>query len=207
MARLEFWYDLASNYSYLSAMRIDQLAATAKVDIEWRPFLLGPVFKEQGWNTSPFNIYPAKGAYMKRDMQRIAVQRGLRFQLPEPFPARSLLATRLALLEEADDWTRNFCKSVFIAEFALGEDISNPDILSNILVKLGVETAEALATAQSPALKKRLREHTAEAIKKGVFGAPSFITEDGELFWGDDRLEQALAWQSNQSTYSLKEKE
>ena len=207
MARLEFWYDLASNYSYLSAMRIDQLAAIAGVNIEWRPFLLGPVFKQQGWNTSPFNIYPAKGAYMKRDMRRIATQRDLSFQLPEPFPAQSLLATRLALLKETADWTRSFSKSVFIAEFSLGEDISNPDILGNILVKLGVETAEAFSAAQSPTLKKKLREHTTEAIGKGIFGAPSFITEDGELFWGDDRLEQALAWQSTQSKYSLKGKD
>ena len=202
MARLEFWYDLASNYSYLSAMRIDQLAAAAQVDVQWRPFLLGPIFKEQGWDTSPFNIYSAKGEYMKRDMQRIATQLGLRFHLPKPFPAHSLLATRLALVREVDNWTQHFSKAVFEAEFAQGKDISNQDILSSILENLDVDPAAALTVAQSPIVKQKLRKHTAEAIDKGIFGAPSFITEGGELFWGDDRLEQALNWQSSQSTHS-----
>ena len=75
----------ASTYSYLSAMRIEELAAKAGVEIVWKPFLLGPIFKGQGWDTSPFNLYPAKGKYMVRDMERIAEARGLKFRLPDPF--------------------------------------------------------------------------------------------------------------------------
>ena len=66
--KLEFWYEFASTYSYPAAMGIEALAETAGVEVVWRPFLLGPIFGEQGWNDSPFNIYPAKGRYMWRDM-------------------------------------------------------------------------------------------------------------------------------------------
>ena len=96
MPRLEFWYDLASTYSYLSAMRIEAMAAKPGVDLEWRPFLLGPIFKAQGWTSSPFNLYPVKGQYMVRDITRIAADRGIPFVMPEPFPAHSLLAVRIA---------------------------------------------------------------------------------------------------------------
>ena len=75
MARISFWYDFASTYSYLAAMRIDSLAAAAGVEVAWRPFLLGPIFKAQGWDSSPFNIYPAKGRHMVRDLERTAAAR------------------------------------------------------------------------------------------------------------------------------------
>ena len=75
MSKLEFWYDFGSTYSYLTAMRIDRLAAASGIDVVWRPFLLGPIFKAQGWATSPFNVYPAKGRYMVRDIERIAAAR------------------------------------------------------------------------------------------------------------------------------------
>jgi 2-hydroxychromene-2-carboxylate isomerase len=96
-ARLEFWYDFASTYSYLSAMRIEALAARAGVEVLWKPLLLGPIFRAQGWDNSPFKIYPAKGRYMVRDMERLAAARGLLFKLPWPFPQNSLHAARLAL--------------------------------------------------------------------------------------------------------------
>ncbi len=71
MPTLDFWFDFASTYSYPAAMRIGPLAAAAGVSLRWRPFLLGPIFKDQGWETSPFNLYPAKGRYMWRDLERI----------------------------------------------------------------------------------------------------------------------------------------
>ena len=194
MPRLEFWYDLASNYSYLSAVRIEAMAARAGVELAWRPFLLGPIFKAQGWSTSPFNLYPAKGRNMVRDMQRICQDRGLTFTLPKPFPAHSLTAVRVAHAGEAEGWAPRFSRAAFEAAFARGEDIADGGVLSQILAGLGLDAPAVMARAGSEAAKEGLKARTAEAQARGIYGAPSFITDHGELFWGDDRLEQALRW-------------
>jgi len=194
MPRLEFWYEFASNYSYLSVMRISDLAQQAGVEVIWKPFLLGPIFKAQGWDTSPFNLYPAKGRYMIRDMQRITASRGLPFVMPPTFPANGLKAARLALIGADEGWIEPVTKAIFEAEFGRGEDIAQPAVLEKALAGLGLDAASLMARAEDPAIKQRLKDQTAEAQSRGIFGAPSFITEDGELFWGDDRLEQALAW-------------
>lgn len=194
MRRLEFWFDFASTYTYLSAMRIEALAAAAGVALVWRPFLLGPIFAAQGWRTSPFNVYPAKGRYMARDIERIAAGRGLAFRLPEPFPAASLLAARVALVGEQQGWIASYTRAVLSAEFAEGADISDAAVLAGLLGTLGIDPSPALEQAQGDTIKQRLRRMTDEAVQMGIFGAPSFLTEDRELFWGDDRLEAALAW-------------
>ena len=192
MPRVTFWYEFASTYSYLTAMRIEAVARATGVEVARQPFLLGPIFKAQGWTTSPFNIYPAKGRYMVRDVARIAQDRGLAFSMPDPFPANSLRAARLALLGREDGWVAAFSKAVYQAEFAQGADISSPAVLEAILAKLGLDASALLARSSAPERKAHLRAITAEAEQRGIFGAPSFVTEDGELFWGDDRLEAAL---------------
>lgn len=194
MTTIEYWYEFASTYSYLSVMRIEAAAQAAGVEIAWRPFLLGPIFKAQGWDTSPFNVYPAKGRYMVRDIERIATARGLVFRMPETFPANGLEAARIALAGAAAGWCPDFTRAVFAAQFSRGEDISRPELLTSILASLGLDPVQVLATSSSDANKQALRSQTEIAVKRGVFGAPSFTTADGELFWGDDRLEQALAW-------------
>jgi 2-hydroxychromene-2-carboxylate isomerase len=194
MPRLEFWYEFASNYSYLSVMRISGLAKQAGVEVTWLPFLLGPIFKSQGWDTSPFNLYPVKGRYMIRDMQRLAESRGLPFVMPPTFPANGLKAARLALIGADEGWIEPFTRAIFEAEFGRGEDIAQPAVIEKALSGLGLDSASLLVRAEEPEIKQRLKDQTAEASSRGIFGAPSFITEDGELFWGDDRLEQALAW-------------
>ncbi len=194
MPQLEFWYEFASNYSYLSAMRIAELARAAEVTLVWRPFLLGPIFKSQGWDTSPFNLFPAKGRHMVRDMERIAEARGLNFVMPKPFPANGLPAARVAYLGQAEAWVGPFTAAVFEAEFGRGEDISDTAVLEKILTEIGVDASAALGRSREQVVKDGLRQQTAWAQEIGIFGAPTFTTADGELFWGDDRLEQALAW-------------
>lgn len=194
MPRLEFWYEFASNYSYLSAMRISEMARVAGVEVVWRPFLLGPIFKAQGWETSPFNLYPAKGRYMVRDMQRLAADRGLPFVVPPTFPANGLKAARLALIGADEGWIEPFTRQVFETEFGRGADISDERTIAEILTGLGLDATRLLERAEDPAIKQRLKDQTAEAASRGIFGAPSFVTEAGELFWGDDRLDQAIGW-------------
>ena len=195
MARLTFWFDFASTYSYLSAMRIGPLSRARGIEITWQPFLLGPIFKAQGWENSPFNIYPAKGRYMWRDMERQVDRLGLpRLARPEPFPQHSVLAARVALIGLDAGWGEAFCRAVFAAEFVEGRAISEPGTLAPILADLGADSDAVLAQTQEPEVKEKLRAATSLAGQLGLFGAPSFTTEDGEIFWGNDRLEEALDW-------------
>lgn len=192
--RLEFFYEFASTYSYLSALRIAELGRAAGVEIVWRPFLLGPIFAAQGWNTSPFNLYPAKGRYMVRDIERIAKARGRTFVMPQTFPANGLNAARIALCGDEAGWICDFTRRVYEAQFEHRADISNLDVLVSILQGMGLDADGVLAQSRSDAIKNRLRAQSQRASELGLFGAPTFVTADEELFWGDDRLEQALAW-------------
>jgi len=196
MTTLTFWYDFASTYSYLSAMRVRALAKAAGATVVWRPFLLGPVFKAQGLTTSPFNVYPAKGRYMVRDIERLASQRTIPFRMPARFPADSLLAARLALVAEAAGCIAPFSEAVFQAGFGAGHDIADPDVMAAAWRQGGAAAAfdRAMEAAHSTEIKQRLRTQTEAAVSLGIFGAPTFVTADGELFWGDDRLAIACDW-------------
>lgn len=194
---LDFWYEFASTYSYPAAMRIGNLAEAAGVDVRWRPFLLGPIFAEQGWSTSPFNLHLAKGRYMWRDLERICASRGLAFRRPDPFPQNSLLAARVATALDGES-RREFSRAVYAAEFAAGSSIADPACIAVILEGLG-ESAGLIERAATEPVKSELRNSVEEAKRLGIFGAPTFVTADGELFWGDDRLEAALDWAVTQA--------
>jgi len=191
MAALEFWYEFASTYSYPAAMRIQGLAEDAGVSVRWRPFLLGPIFAAQGWNDSPFNIYPAKGRYMWCDLERICEAHDIPLvQPPARFPQNGLKAARIALTL-GDARIADFSRAVYTANFAQQKDISHDATLAGILARLGIDADAALAAAHAPENKEKLKNQTEEAMGRGIFGAPSFIVGD-ELFWGNDRLAEAI---------------
>ncbi|MEJ8476393.1 2-hydroxychromene-2-carboxylate isomerase [Roseibium algae] len=189
---LHFWFDFASTYSYLSAMRIETVARDRSVNVVWHPFLLGPIFRKQGLETSPFNIIPAKGRYMWRDMERQCEVLGLPLVQPDPFPQNSLFAARLAHVGRHEPWIGAFVRAVFYAEFGGGLDISDPALLAGMLMEAGADAKATLAKAESMDIKIGLRAAVSEAETQGIFGAPSFVTSSGELFWGHDRMEEAL---------------
>jgi 2-hydroxychromene-2-carboxylate isomerase len=199
LPELEFWYDFASTYSYPAALRIEALAAAAGVSVSWRPFLLGPLFKRQGWNDSPFNLYPARGRYMWRDLERLCARNGLPFLRPSSFPRNSLLAARVACLVETEAVLPALTRALFLANFADDREIGDPEVVGRVLDELRAEipglqdTARLLARAVEGENKERLRARTEAAWDQGLFGAPSFVVE-GELFWGQDRMAEALAW-------------
>jgi 2-hydroxychromene-2-carboxylate isomerase len=193
---LEYWYEFGSTYSYPATMRVERLAKAAGVEVRWKPFLLGPIFASQGWKDSPFNLYPVKGKYMWRDLERICAREGLPLPLPAlRFPQNGLKAARIALVGVAAGWTPAFSRGVFTASFAEQRDIADGAVLAEILgtLDVGLDVAATVALAGGPENKAALRAQTEEAVAKGIFGAPSMVVGE-ELFWGNDRLEEAFAW-------------
>lgn len=201
---IDFWFEFGSTYSYPAAMRIECLACERGISVSWRPFLLGPIFREQGWNDSPFNLYPAMGRYMWRDLERICKTLHLPFRRPSTFPRNGLLAARVACRYSAAPWLPGFVRAVYRANFVEDLDISSPATIERCLASAGEDTTAALKEAQSPESKIRLREQTKEAVRLGIFGAPSFLVGQ-ELFWGNDRMEDALSWAVEHSMLTIPE--
>jgi 2-hydroxychromene-2-carboxylate isomerase len=131
---------------------------------------------------------------MWRDLERICADLSLPFRRPEPFPQNSLIGARVALVGLAETWGEEFCEALYRAQFGQGRRIDDRATIADVLAGLNIDSAPVLATSQSDEVKAELRARTEEAGRLGVFGAPSFITADGELFWGNDRLERALLW-------------
>ncbi len=190
---IEFWFDFGSNYSYLSVMRIEALAAERGVLVRWRPFLLGPIFRGLGFDNSPFVLQKQKGAYVWKDMERQCRKYGLALTLPTTFPRAALLAMRVALFGDDQSWIAAYCRQIMQMNFVQDRDIGSIDVVSEVLNELGLPAQQIIADAQSDANKLRLREQTEAAATRGIFGAPTFLVGD-EMFWGNDRLEDALAF-------------
>ena len=191
---LDFWHEFASTYSYIAAMRVEAAAAARGVDVAWRPFLLAPIFGAQGLTDSPFNIYADKGRYMWRDMARLCDDYGLAFHRPSQFPRNGLLAARVATVGVREGWGPAFIRGVYEANFVHDRDISDAATLVPLVIAAGGDVERAFADAATDETKTALRRQTDDAQSRGVFGAPTFTTADGELFWGHDRLDHALAW-------------
>ena len=195
MPTLQFWFEFASTYSYLSAWRVEREARACGIDVEWRAFLLAPIFGAQGWKDSPFNIYPVKGRYMWRDMDRLCAELGLPMKRPSVFPRNGLTAARVVVAAQGAAWVPDFVRAVYRANFGEDREISKPEVVAEILSAQGLDAKEWLERASLTETKDALREQTERAIAHGIFGAPSFTVDD-ELFWGNDRLAQALEFAS-----------
>ena len=191
MREIEFWFEFGSNYSYLSVMRIEAAAAQRGVTVRWKPFLLGPIFRSLGWSTSPFVLQKAKGDYVWIDMARHCQKHGLPWQRPTEFPRSALLPLRVALVGAEQPWIGAYCRRIMSLNFAEDRAIDDPIIVAEVLMQLGLDAQTILDEAQSDANKLKLRQQTEAAQAKGIFGAPTFFVGD-EMFWGDDRLDDAL---------------
>lgn len=192
MNSLEFWFEFPRTCSYPAAMRIEDAARRAGVQRAWRPFLLGPIFKAQGWNDFPFDIYPAKGRYMWRDMERVCAARGLPLRRPSQCPRNGLLAARLAGCFRTEPWWPELVRQIYLANFAHDRGISDRSVLEAALASAG-QPGSLLEMADSAEARARLRAETEHAQALGVLGAPTFVIGT-ELFWGNNRLEEAVAW-------------
>ncbi|MCB1894639.1 MAG: 2-hydroxychromene-2-carboxylate isomerase [Zoogloeaceae bacterium] len=189
---VEFWFDFGSNYSYISTMRIEAAASRSGLQVRWRPFLLGPIFRSFGWESSPFVLQQAKGEYVWQDMVRECRKAGIAWRRPSVFPRPAVLPLRVALVGAEQPWIGAYCRRVMSLNFAEDRDIDSVDAVASVLHQLGLEVRDVLAAAQSDANKRKLREQTEAAMALKIFGAPTFLVGD-EMFWGNDRLDDAIA--------------
>ena len=189
--QVEVWFEFSSPYSYLTLMRAGPALAEAGLAPAWRPFLLGPILKRRGFGTSPFVLDPLRGEHMWRDVQRRAALFGLPFRRPARFPLNGLTAARVMTAALAEPWAGDFARAIGHAAFAGGEDIADPVVISGVLEALGKDAGQWLARARDAETRAALRARTEQAAGHGIFGAPTFRV-GGEIFWGDDRLEEAI---------------
>jgi 2-hydroxychromene-2-carboxylate isomerase len=188
---LDIWFEFGSTYSYLSVMRIDDLAARHGVFVRWRPFMLGPIFKELGWQGSPFLEQKEKLAYMWKDMAQQSRKYELPWRQPSVFPRAAVLPLRVALVAADEAWVSEFCRAMMLKNFADDEDIASTDVVRGVLLALGLQADAIIENAQAEPNKLALRHQTERARALGIFGGPTFFAGD-EMFWGNDRLEDAM---------------
>ncbi len=190
---VDFYFDYSSPYGYIAAMKIDDLAAKHGRGVDWKPILLGAVFKVTG--AQPLPTLPLKGDYAKRDITRSARFHGIAIRYPSKFPIASQAPARAFywLNDRDPGLARQLAKTLYQAYFVDDRDISSPDATADVAATLGLERDEVLAAISDPAIKERLKSEVDAAIKRGVFGSP-FIVIDGEPFWGVDRFDQIERW-------------
>jgi 2-hydroxychromene-2-carboxylate isomerase len=192
-APLTFYFDFTSPYGYLAAQRVDTIAARHGRGVDWRPFLLGIVFKETG--TGPLLDVPVKGSYARLDIERCARMIGVPFIWPEAFPFSAVAASRAYywLAERDRDAAKALARALYKAAFGEGRDISKPEAVADVAAELGHDREEVRQALQDPAVKDRLKREVDAAIEAGAFGSP-YILVDGEPFWGHDRLDHVDKW-------------
>jgi 2-hydroxychromene-2-carboxylate isomerase len=190
---IDFYFDYSSPYGYFAAMKIDDLAAKYGRSVNWKPILLGAVFKVTG--AQPLPTLPLKGDYAKRDMARSARFHGIKFKYPSKLPIASQAPARAFYWVNDRDsaLARKLAKALFQAYFVEDRDISGPEMTAEVAATLGLKRDEVFAAINDPAVKERLKNEVDAAIKLGVFGSP-YIVIDGEPFWGVDRFDQIERW-------------
>jgi len=188
--QIDFWFTMGSTYSFLSVSRLqDQMG---DITFRWRPFHLLIILQEM--NHVPFADKPAKMAYMWRDIARRAKMYGIPASLPAPYPAKqSIVANLVALVGMQEGCGPDFVRAAYRNWFQRGEETGSESNLSHSLREVGQDPARVLALAESDATRALLVQETEEAKRLGIFGSPTFVV-GRELFWGDDRLEDAIAW-------------
>ncbi len=190
---IEFWFEYGSTYTYLSVVRIGEMAAARSIDVAWKPFLLMPILAEDGMPDGPFLPFPKRTAYMWRDLERRAEEHGVPYRRPSVYPPHTLLTARIGLIAADGGWCEDFTRETFRRHWTEDITIGSDENIRGSLTAVGRNPDDVLARAQSDANKAALKAQTAAASERGIFGSPSFLI-GSELFWGDDRLEAALAY-------------
>ena len=190
-AHIDFYFDFSSTYSYIGQHRLRELAKQHDVTVHWKPIALGAIFKMLGH--APATPDSPKGAYIWRDVERSAAEWRLPFNWPSPFPFNSIPAARVfyVLAENDEDAAVRWAIAVFEAAYGEGRNCSDPAVLAEVADSLGIDSDELMEKTSDEAIKQKLKDVTAEASDRGVFGTPAYILGD-ELYWGADRIDQIL---------------
>lgn len=190
---LQFWFSYGSTYTYLTVSRIERLAESQGTSLEWRPFNMRMISRELGLAKGPFGENPLKLQYMWRDVERRAALHGLEYKKPTMYPVDYQLTSRVGLCAAQEGWCPEFTRLVFRWNFVDGRPIGAEGNLEAAIRALNKDPQMVIAKAQSKETEDQMTEQTNKARALGIFGSPTFAVE-AELFWGDDRLEQALSW-------------
>ena len=189
--KLEFWFSYGSTYTYLTVMRIGPLAEANQVEILWRPFNLIDYFRR--YDLHPFQNRPERMAYMWRDIERRAMRHGLEYKQSLRYPIDTQPVVRVGHLASLEGWCEDFTRRAFETNFLEQKPLDDEGVLGGILQDIGRDPDKTIERAHEQDIEEAVAQRTEEAIKDGMFGSPNFVV-DGELFWGDDRLEDALDW-------------
>jgi len=192
MTMIDFWFSIGSTYTYLSVMRLAEIEAQTRIEFRWRPFNVRAIMIEM--DNIPFAKKPAKAAYMWRDIERRAAMYKMVPNLPAPYPLAELeRANRVAVIAAREGWCEAYARESYRRWFEMGEPAGSEPNVSASIERAGGKPEQVLREADGDAAKADLAAATEQAKALGIFGSPSFIV-DGELFWGDDRLDDALRW-------------
>jgi 2-hydroxychromene-2-carboxylate isomerase len=190
--QIDFWFTMGSTYTYLTAMRLPEVARASTTNFRWRPFHLLILLKEM--NHVPFADKAAKCAYMWRDIERRAAMYGIPARLPAPYPvANSERANLVAIIGMREGWGPDYVRAAYRHWFQSGLENGSDENIAASLREIGQEPTRVRELAESDDTKAALIAETNAARELGIFGSPTFVV-DGELFWGDDRLQDALNW-------------
>jgi 2-hydroxychromene-2-carboxylate isomerase len=190
---IDFYFDFSSPYGYFASAKIEDIAARHGRTVNWRPILLGAVFKVTG--QKPLASIPLKSDYMRRDLERTARLLNVPFKAPSNFPVSTVAPARAFYYVNNRDpaAAKRLALAYYVAYFVDDIDISSPEATADIAAHAGLDRDDITKALEDQTVKDRLRRETDAATSLGVFGSP-YIVIDGEPFWGSDRLEQVEKW-------------
>lgn len=183
---IDVYFDFGSPASYLGWKLVTKLAAQTGAELNWKPMLLGGVFKLTG-NAPPISV-PAKGRYVSMDLERTARQRGIPFEFNPSFPINTLITMRGATAYLGTERWDEYLETIFNAMWVTKRDMNDPAEVAAVLAEAGFDPQEFMAKCGDQAVKEKLKASTEEAASRGVFGAPTFFVGD-DMYFGQDRLE------------------
>jgi 2-hydroxychromene-2-carboxylate isomerase len=191
-SEIDFWFTMGSTYTYLTVMRLPDVQRERGVQFRWRPFHLLTILQEM--KHVPFADKPAKARYMWRDIERRAELYHIPLKVPAPYPIKqSVVANRVAIVGFQEGWGQDFVRAAYRRWFQLGQESGSEPNLSESIREAGQNPERVLNLARTDQTNRVLEAETSEARRLGIFGSPSFVVEN-ELFWGDDRLSDAISW-------------